>query len=284
MTKTSVKQQSLAIILVLSFLSGFVMIIGAEVYYESTNIKEQLFISNSDTEFITVSVSDNYIYSDVSAIDTHARNLKGGVVTFISLTPAYLGNNTWGLSVPTFDDPPYDFCDAYFQMNIPDMENWILTDIFMNWSVGTQIYQGGMTILHFNAPFPLTDGGSASDKSAETPLLYQYGLSNPITTDYQVPLNKALKIYTDSQSKGYTSLECAIQINSLSVPWESFAWTFNVEIFGYQQKTFTLKSLISTCLVIATIMNFAVIIFMTDIIDLSGYKKDIPHRRRKNNR
>ena len=280
MSKSNVQQQVLALVFALSLLLGFGLIAVTAEYYEYSNTKELLFISDSNTEFITTSVSDNYIYSDESAIDTHARSLKGVDVTFISLNPTYLGNNTWAISVPTFDNPPYVFCDAYYQMNLPNMERWMLTDVFMNWTVGTQVYTTGTTILHFNEPFPLTNGGSASDKTAETPLFINYGLTNPITTNYQVPLSKALKINQDCQNKQYTSLECAVFIPSLIVPWEGFAWTFTVEIFGYKQTANSLTGLLILSLSIGTISNIAVMIFMTDRVDLFGYKRDIPRKRR----
>ena len=280
MSNSNIQQQVLALVFALTLLLGFGLIAVTAEYYEYSNTKELLFISDSNTEFITASVSDNYVYSDESAIDTHARNLKGTTVTFISLDPIYLGNNTWAISVPTFDNPPYVFCDAYYQMNLPNMERWMLTDVFLNWTVGTQVYTGGATILHFNEPFPLTDGGSASDKTAETPLFVNYGLTNPIGLHHEVPLPKALKINQDSQNKQYTSLECAVFIPSLAVTWEGFAWTFTVEIYGYKQTATSLTGLLILGLSIGTISNFSVMIFMTDRVDLFGYKQDIPRKRR----
>lgn len=281
-TKNSGKQKALAFIFAIVMVLGFAVIWATAEYYESSNERELLFVSDSNTEFINSTISSDYTYYESTYIETHARTFKSGLVNHTSLTPAYLGNNTWGMTCPEYNDIPYVSVDYYVQMDLPNLDSWIVTDFVYNFSLDeTADYDGGYTFLHFDSPFPATIYGSASTPTAETHIATYYDFSGVDEHNVSVSLEKALKIYDNSQGKEYTSLEIGFVADDPTTALDGFAYTFSVKIYGYKQTTTTLETVLTWGLAGTTILNVVVIIFMTDTYDIGGFVRDIPKRRRR---
>lgn len=288
MSRTSPYRQSVmagffALVLVLNF--GLVGWVAWEYEGNGQEPETLLFTTDSSTQFGKYTTSDNYVYYPFLNITTNVRYIKGATAKSFELTPAYLGNDSWGVSAPPLGDTPYDAISGVWNILVPNMQGFLFTHIDMNMSLPAVDTHVGFTVLHPpSAVFGLTTFGSADPPSQETNIVY----SDPVPAstgywlvDYDIPLTKSLRIYDLSQEAHSNALEIAYNIDDPSVGLATFPMTITVEIYGRQVSGWSLTDSMALAVGVGVVLNVVTVAFMSDELDIGGRVKDIRKRARR---
>lgn len=281
--KQSINQVWLSVLFMIVILGNFVTVAGISYYYESNgaDTKTLLWETDSDSEYLHFTTTDNYVQYPYLNVTTGIRWIETGniIAEKVELTPAYLGNGTWGVSCPTLGNNPYDWVSGVVVVAVPNMHNYLITNIFINYTMPDNDVHWGITALHTDSTiFGLTDYGSADPQSQETNIIPPS--SNAVTVDdyvlaYDVPLAKSLAIFDDSRDKSFTALEMGWNIDDPSVGMVGFASQWNVQIYGEQITGWSLQDSLTVSVTLWNIIIGLAIVYSLDVIDLGGFVKTI---------
>lgn len=270
---------------------NFLFVFAVAYAYESdggAGAETLVYESDSNAQFGHYGVSDNYIFYPYTNITTQVReitNVPPQRLTAYELTPAYLGNNTWGVSAPPLGVTPYDHISGVIVQVIPNLDSFIMTRIVFNETMPAVDVHCGLTILHFpSEPFGLTTYGSANPASQETNLIF----SDPVVApqwsfSYNVPLTKALRIYDLAQGipQGNMAAEVGWTVDNPAGGLGTYAMTWSLQIYGRPVSAWSLTDSLALAIGGGVFLNFVAIVYMTDEIDIGGFRKDIPRLRRR---
>lgn len=288
--KQSITQVWLSIIFMIAILGNFFTVAGIVWYYENNGVDNEVMVfeSDSNTDYMHFTTTDNYIFYPIFNITTQMRGLVTALPDNLpvktELTPLYLGNNTWGVSVPGMNDPAgYYHLSGIIVMAIPNMDNFLITKIVINETMPLNDVHWDMTILHLDTGvFGLSDFGSADPSSQETNILP--GTATVTTPElnaaYTIPLTKGLRIFENSQGKQYTGIEIAWEVIDPTVGLSAYAMQWKVQIFGEQITGWTLQDSLLVSTIIWNIILGTVIIYSLDMFDIGGFVKTIRKQRR----
>lgn len=288
--KQSINQIWLSIIFMIAILGNFFSVAGIVWYYENNGMVNEMLVfeSDSNTNYMHFTTTDNYILYPHFNITTQMRGLITALPVNLpvktELTPLYLGNNTWGTSIPVMNDPAgYYHLSGIIVMEIPNMDNFLITKIVINETMPSNDVYWDMTVLHLNTPvFGLDNFGSADPPNQETNIIPG---SYVVTTSemniaYNLPLTKGLRIFENSQEKQYTGIEIAWEVIDPTVGLSAYAMQWKVQVFGEQISGWTLQDSLLASIIIWNIIIGTVIIYSLDIFDLGGFVKTIRKTRR----
>ena len=286
--KTSVsspKDIMLSLIFVSAIVLGFAMVWYVDYVYAGDGSPETtlLFETDTNTEYMTFTTTDNYVFYPYFNVTTNARYIKGSVPHSDQLTPAYMGNHTWGMSIPEYDDTPYDHISSVVVMVIPDMDNWIMTNVKINMTMPNDDVTCLLTVLHLNSKtFGLTTYGSADPLSQETNLIAEsVGTVAQWEVDFDVPLVAGLRINDLSQDQAYHCFEFGWVLDDASTGLLDYAQTWTVQVYGQQVTGWTIQDSLSVAIGTSVLVNVGVMVYMTDMVDIGPDIKDLPKRRKR---
>lgn len=279
--KTSGKQKVLALVFALTMVSGFAIVWATAQYYDSTNVVTQLYITDSDAEFTSVEVTDNYDHFPEGNVTSRQLNAVGVYHNETLWTPAYLGNNTWAVSVGDVPVSTYDNVAIQLTIDMPNIDNWIIDHIIINATAPAEAYGYSVNMFHLTEPYAVTSGGTGIDASQSTLLeLNSVGTVDEFIENLTVSQAKALRIYDLTQATPENFLHIGFSITDPDTTGcDAFSWSFTIEVMGHLQTTTTLSSVLIWGLGATVILNLIVIVYMTDAVDMGGFVKDIKKRR-----
>jgi hypothetical protein len=171
---------------------------------------------------------------------------------------------------------------AFYIIELPNVEDWIITDIWFNSSRPAENdlamsmsidYPDDDMLIDFDKPDILSTGIFA-DLSAGSGTGEDYERHTP------VPLDTAIEIY-DRAGQPDTSPIMTLGLGEYP-PTDSFgdhAWTINFQIYGEQVSDWSLKDSVFGALAGTTALSLGVLVYMTDGIDLGGYTKVLRRKR-----
>lgn len=278
--KTTGKQKVLALIFAMTMVSGFAIVWATAQYYDSNNVSTQLFISDSDTEYGNTLVTDNFNHFPKGNVTSRQLGQIGVFWNETLWTPAYLGNNTWGVSVEEFAVAEYADAQFQFIMEMPQIDNWIIEYVLVNMTAPAEANKMVSNVFHYDAPYSVIPTGGTTDLTQFTEI-YRDLTGDIGTSDVNmtVSLAESLRIYDFTQETTSNFFNIVITLDdALTDGLDGFSWTWTVEIWGHAQTTTTLETILTWGLSGAIILNIFVIVYMTDAVDMGGFIRDIPKK------
>jgi hypothetical protein len=279
---TSGFQILLAIVMMLTMLSGFVFVYAIDIYDNGETTGEIVFESDSnmqhsllDIEFTPVdflTLQNAYYYSDSPYFFQYNK------------TAVYNGNNTWLLNCNGTIALVSNALNVY--EIIPNIDSFIIDNIIINMNIDIIDVD-----VNFDIGFIFDESGTVDLNTPSNerlvPLLdtseSNYGVDFPdgwYNKSFNLPLSKSLNIYDLAQEKTNGHLYIVIgdgNANGLT----AFTLSYEVIINGKPITTMSTVNTVKWAIGGTGILGIIVGIFMLDQYDLGGYTKDLPKRKAK---
>lgn len=261
--KTNINQTMLTALFLGVMLAGFgAVAYVSEIYKGQANVIT-LFESDTNTEFPSYD-NDAIGYGN---IDTCMR--ISPIEKQYNKTTVYTGNNTWVLAM---NETTLNYVSGVIYIELPDIDNWILDTFILNMTENDDdSYYLRVSLMSFN----LIDGLENTASTVITDLLIDYKSGgdtwNNETID--VSLSQAVEIHNNANNLDKTLIR--IHYYDDGANYNAFAWEFSIKITGEQLTGWSIIDSLSTVLIIATVVNFTIAIYMTDGVDVGGYVKKL---------
>lgn len=272
MPKNTITDKFLAVVFALVIMLDFI-----GVYYIANNMNSEdesiLWVSGADTEFPT------YAYSGLPPLYdtnfTYGTNTKvlvsGNNNAQVNYTPAYLGNNSWGVSIGTeLSSVAYRYFTSV--MDVPNLQNWIITRVKMNVSLNPANTDCKVVLNagHHNLLVKWADAtqGTVLIRDASA------GGHSYINYDEEIALEDALRVYDFAQSTDYQDIYLYISDED-GDGWEGWACKWSIEIYGQTIEQYDIQTYIMWYMGAMVVIKVLTFIFMLDDIDIGGKTKDI---------
>lgn len=280
MPKNSGFDKLLAVVFCATIIIGFVLVSVTAEKFQDGKVENTLFVSDMDTTFPVIpfekTSADYYEYKRTSYI------IPIGFQIY-NKTPVYTGNATYSIAI---NGSTSGYSNAQYVIDMPNLDNWVMT----GWNI--TVTKPSDTDLYYSVAAFGYDTNITQGNSEQGLLLHEnYGMGNSIDFTYynNISLSRLTSLQLYELSQNYDNH--ALQINIKDKDGDGLsAWTYDmsITISGYQISEYNLASTISVGLGIATTLNIAVALFMTDAVDWgkntrwSGSKKNRSSRKRKN--
>jgi hypothetical protein len=276
--KSTGKQIALTVLLVGILLSTFLMVFAVDYYYTNQNGTGEI------VELFTTDVNQEYPHYNYDPVglpspfwDSIATGQFHAVLPNFwqfNRTPAYLGNNTWSISV---NDTGQAVAPQFVQVVMPidNLPNMIITEMVVNITLNADadlLVEG--TAQHFNEPQDQTDSTRAT-------LLFNDALAGGITfynRSYPISLTNSLRIFDISQETD-TNLIVFIIADLNGDGLSAWACQWKVTLYGRSTLGWTEQTTIAVVLLLGTAFNLIGGWFALDQNDWGKDVKDIPPKR-----
>jgi len=275
-TKNSGNDKILTVLFVVAILIGFYLVSIVNASFENDKENELLFKTDSSTKFPVIDVINFSPYYDTW--QTGIREFIGSTYFEYAKTPVYLGNDTWVIS----NNATIGAQSALqYIIEIPNMDDWIISNFTFEMDKSITLPNDiEMRIGLF---------------SIATPNVYDWDIelgSISLYTDLNVPvgqfynetidlnLAQALNIHDRSMGKAQHFIRIAIN-DKIGDGMDFSAFKINMEIHGKQIESYNIMQQLNLAIGIAIMINIGVIVFMTDEIDVGGFKNDIPNKKKR---
>jgi len=256
-------------------LAGFGAVAYVSELYNTNRQIDVLFETNSNTDFPSYEYinTPTYYYST----DQTSQRATDGIYVFQhNKTPIYSGNNTWAISV---NATGYSSNTAVYIMEIPNANNFQINyidfemsknlDSDINLYVGFEFFNGNtidVELIQDNRIFIDNNVGLISGTE------YNKNIS--------LALSDSIEIYQSANNNEHT-LMYIYYVDADSDNFTPFAWEISTTIYGEQITGWSINDSIIAVLIISTIANIIIGIYMTDSIDIGGYVKDLRKQKRR---
>lgn len=265
--KTQPKDILLTVVFVFIILIGFVGVWYVAEYTNGQNV-EIVYESDSDTDYTVLKWLNSAEFTTFQTA-SYIPSLEWQ----FNRTPAYIGNNTWGMSVN--ESAVGVQHQVVFAM--PHMKNWVIDEIILN------ITNNDDTDMRIGLTAYSTATAGIGDSSAGTVILLDNtagGSALYYNETIDVPLVTALDIYDHANNHPVTIL--VLFWDDLSGDGMSaFSPQWKITITGEKQSTWSMNNKLALVVGFADFMLVIGIIYIQDQFDLFGYVKDLPTTKKK---
>lgn len=279
MPKNKVSDKILTIIFVVSILMGFYLVSMVNASFENDKENVLLFESNSAINFLEIEITDLPFNTFNFVSSGYYLNLDSESFYNYTKNPVYLGNDTWSMSINGSSHNNVQY--AKYVIELDELPNWLISDITLNLTKNTDSDLAiSWAIYSINTlnEYKYLDGDKFST------IVYSDILAGSTSIYYNKTANINLATSLDIYDKALDGVQHFIVIRILDVGsdgLDSWAWNINMVIEGKQIDTYNIMQQLNMSLIIAIIINVFVIIFMTDKIDVGGFKNDIPNIKKR---
>lgn len=262
-------------------LAGFGGVAFVSNYYQINAETVNLWQTDTNTDFA--------IYEHINAPEKYfdsyrscQRHNYGDERIQYNRTPAYLGNLTYSIG---FNDSNFASHEARYLINMNEMGKWIIQYIVINMTKNTDT-DIRLTVFseHFNGnTYDVSLPLGKQKRYNQINLDWDVGLTSgtEFNKNISIPLTTALSIRQDCIEFD-NSILGLVYLDSNFDGIETFAWNLKITIYGTVSTTWGLIDSMTTVLIISTIGNIIIGVYMTDGIDVGGYIKDLrKHQRRR---
>lgn len=195
-------------------------------------------------------------------------------------TPAFLGNDTWAISIPTRSyAPDVDFHRVDVVMDLPNLDNFIITHVDINLSLPGDADQYVTWAIAYTEIPIVSNPADISILELETP----YNNEVEYIGDVDVPLTESVKIWDGAQQNNIYMFIIEIG-DTTGDGMTGWAFTWSVTITGRKVTGWTINDSLSVALGVGVVMNVLAVAYMSDELDIGGYVKDIRQRQRRRRR
>ena len=269
----AVKQSMLTALFLAVMLAGFGAIAYVEYDYAQTTQPIQLFVSDDNTVFPVIPAYTDYNgwYSLRNA--QYERTNFDGLQT--NKTAVYAGNNTYVMSIDIMNTLFYKY--ATYVIELPELDNWLITSINLTTTLNIDTDLRSEIYIHHH-----TGDYDRTNPSHKT-IVYQNNGEGGAETykekDIAVPLSKAVEVYDGCQNQDVKALEFMLYDKDQN-GFGAFSWEFSIEIHGEILSGWSSHDTVVAILVISGTANILIALVMTDGLDIGGYVRNLPKRRK----
>lgn len=270
MTKNSSLKQTavfMTAIFTVLMLTGFVGVYAVDYEWKQNYPSERLFITDGDTQFVTIDYDpDSYPDPYYPDLQTCQRELLSGTPMQYNRTAVYTGNNTYSIAV---NETSGSSNSALMVMEIPNVENWIMSDIWINMSKNTDPdITLSATLIYYDDIHIYTN---PSDQ-----IYLNYAVGSTTGTDYEthlsIPLATALSINNNANQFDNVALMVIFKDKD-NDGLSAFAWEMTLTIDGQKTSDMSIADTVSWVLGGSVVINIIAIAYMTDGLDIIPKKK-----------
>lgn len=279
--KKSNTQTFLAFIFAAILSIGFIGVYYVDAYYESNGTSVILWQTDSDANPNRKIVYVNSPYEQADYYGTVQIEGETGIPYIFNVynrTAVYTGNNTWTYAA---NETGGNYRNrAMYVFDLPNTENWIIKSV--NYSFSTN----GDSDLAFglSIDYPISNKIDYESTYKKGTILDTVFSFTPIDNHYYrnltVPLATSLDIVDNSVNIPNNSPVLTFYIDDVDADGLSaWAFTIDIEINGYPLDATSMNDQINLVIGGSAILNIIAVFFLTDEIDIGGFKKDLKKRR-----
>lgn len=264
---TKPKDILLTVVFVFIILVGFV---GIWYVAEFTNGQSEqlLWQTDSDTKYDVL--EGDYTFTTYQT----STEVPSGPFQY-NRTPAYLGNNTWGMSVNATTLGTLN----YALINLPELNNWLISTVVINLTVPLDADLGIYMSIYSHPVDKLL-----ATNWAHTRIYTDVGAGGDLDGYYNqsvtIPLTIGLSLY--DHASHYAE-------HSLSLMWDdiapdgmsAFSPQWSIEIYGQKQTGWSLTDKLALVVGFADFLLIMGVIYVQDQFDIFGYVKDLPSTKKR---
>lgn len=265
-------QTVLGVVFMVSMLLGFGAVAYIDYEYQNNGVSETLWVSDTDTTF----ASAEYTGEPTPYFDHLETSQRVSMSVFWqwNKTPVYQGLDTWAISLND-TGTSVDFNSGVIVIDYPNLENWLVEEIIINMTENNDdSYLLAIGFQHFAEAGIDKYGANPSDA-----IYFDYGIGTGgwDNTSYTIDTNLAISINNNANNNEQSILY--IIYGDDGANWDGWAWEFSIEIIGTQISDWSISDSIFGALAGATCLNVLVMVYMTDQVDLGGFKKALKKRK-----
>lgn len=276
--ETSISQMALSILFMIVMLSGFISVAVISEVYETENVSELLYETNTDTEFLTIERT-GYPFLNYELMSTGKFYNTFSPTTFHNITkiPVYTGNNTWGFS----SNYSNVRCYSQYVIELPNLPSWLIHSINI-----TTTHPGDSDMLAAARIISVKNTGIVNyiDDVSQVNAIYSSNAIESAPTsifemDIDIPLSQSLDIYSTANEKVQHMLVFQI-IDEDFDGMTDFAFNINVEIHGEVLTGWTVTDSITVSNIFFGTLAILTGIMALDEFDIGGYVRNLPKKKR----
>lgn len=283
---SSPMQTFMAFIFIAIICIGFVGVAYVENLYNTEKKTELLWVSDSSMEFFNKPYGGDLVFADIWFHNSCIRVKDASTYYQTNLTSVYMGNNTWVSSVP--NSPTIITSGsrhAIMRFSMPNMANWLIQKININttlngdsdnkFSYGFDHTKPNVIEGKLSDPIYSGDAIGLTLRNANVGSLTEY------ESDHTLNLLQSLEIYQDANDLIYTDDCFYMSVQDVDLLYlTNWIWEYSIEIYGEKINNISIIDNLSIVIGISIAVNVIAIVYMSDKIDLGGFVKHLPKRKR----
>lgn len=266
-------QTFLAFIFAIVLSIGFIGVWYVEAYYDLNGDWDLLFETDSETEFPIIEYGESYPTVYYPSLRNSQRELRGSDYLQYNRTAVYSGNNTYSMAVNSTDG---NRNTVAYLIEIPNANRWTISNLIINMTRNTDTdINFEISFIHWNTVL--------EDDDLETDIYLSYGIGSATGEDYNlnrsIPLESAIELYDNANAYSNTALYITYADQDFD-GLTGFAWEMKVTIYGEQLTGWSKLDSVNLAIGFADGILIVACVFLTDAIDVGGFVRDLPKRKR----